>query len=120
MVGKGFAEILNDARRLTHLPDEAYRKAHPDVDESWYAEDWVDTRRSQEVLQYQRYTAADHVAYMRKTMPISGWLIAPLFPLIKPWVLGYSPYWKEDTQQDPTPLVEVFAEQFKAAPRGSA
>jgi nucleoside-diphosphate-sugar epimerase len=46
------------------------RKGDPDSDEKWFATDWMDTARAQEVLDYQRYSWPDMLI---ETANNAGW-----------------------------------------------
>ncbi|OBJ20858.1 oxidoreductase [Mycobacterium colombiense] len=57
------------------------RPGNPDSDDDWFVTDWMDTVRSQQVLQFQRHSWPDMLAEMRA---VAGWrrypmrLISPL------------------------------------------
>lgn len=111
VTGAEMMRTLGEARGVA-IPQSAYRTAHPDVDESWYFEDWVDTSESQRVLQYQQHTLADYLAYMHQQ---SGWqrhLLRLFQPLIRRYILKESPYYGKPVTPDPTPMAQLIRDTF--------
>jgi nucleoside-diphosphate-sugar epimerase len=51
------------------------RPGDPESDEDWYVTDWMDTTRSQQVLQFQRHPWPDMLAEMRAA---AGWTRYPM------------------------------------------
>ena len=68
------------------------RKGDPGSDADWFATDWMDTRRAQEVLKFQHYTFPDMLA---ETAEIAGWKRYPfraIAPLIGVFLRRQSAY----------------------------
>ncbi len=68
------------------LPDEAFAAKQ-------FCTDWLDTRESQALLNYQVHTYDDFVADMRARL---GWrrpLVRLFRPWVRAWLLGKSPYY---------------------------
>lgn len=114
VTGIAYHRALMGASGLSPLPERAFRHGHPDVDASWYAEDWVDTRPSQEALDYQRHTLSDHIRLKRAQAGGRYWAMRLLGPLIRRRLARQSPYWARDGAPDPTPLVDVLDATFAA------
>ena len=51
------------------------RPGDPDSDADWFAEDWMDTARAQQVLSFQRHSSSETSAEIRARM---GWKPRPL------------------------------------------
>ena len=81
------AKIL-DAMGVGMLPDEAF-SATP------YPTDWLDTERSQSVLEFQRLTLDDYVAEMRQKLSWRRGLVKAFRPLVRAWLLSKSPYYRQ-------------------------
>jgi nucleoside-diphosphate-sugar epimerase len=96
---------------LKPLPVEAYRMADPEVDESWYFEDWVDTAESQKLLQYQNHTLEQ---YFGETGAQGMRLAAGklMSPLATRQLLKESPYYGKPRTPDPTPMKHVICDAF--------
>lgn len=92
ITGETFVETISAARGVA-IPPSAFRAAAPEVDDSWYYEDWVDTRKSQEVLQYQRCTFADYVQHIRRRTKFTRPFLRLLSPLVRGQVVKDSPYY---------------------------
>lgn len=96
---------------LKPLPLEAYRMADPEVDASWYFEDWVDTTESQALLHYQNHTLDDFYEETAATglKLLGGKLMSPLATR---QLLKSSPYWGEPRVADATPMKHVICDAF--------
>jgi nucleoside-diphosphate-sugar epimerase len=57
-----------------------------------YYVDWLDTRESQRLLDYQRHTFEDIICDRAKLLNPGRFLPTPLQPLIQRWLLNMSPY----------------------------
>jgi hypothetical protein len=71
------------------LPREAFRPGP-----RFFFGDWLDTRESQALLQFQRHGLADFQAWLRRR---SGWrrpLLKLVAPLARRAILRESPYWR--------------------------
>lgn len=79
------------ARGVPPIPDEAYRRADPLVDDAWYYEDLCDPSASQAALDYQRHGVEDHLAAIRP--PAMTRLALRLGgPLVRRGMVKDSPY----------------------------
>jgi hypothetical protein len=70
------------------------RPGNPDSDRDWFATDWMDTARSQQVLSYQLHSFPDMMAEIRAT---SGWKRYPLrlvAPFTREFLRRRSPYYR--------------------------
>ena len=68
------------------------RKGNPDSDADWFATDWMDTTRAQEVLKFQHHTFPDMLA---ETAELAGWKRYPfraIAPLIGVFLRRQSAY----------------------------
>jgi nucleoside-diphosphate-sugar epimerase len=106
---------LYEAKGLAPPPIEAYRMADPDVDESWYFEDFVDTTESQRVLQYQNHTPEQYHDDIRVT-GMRRLAMKLLGPVIRKKILEPSPYYGKPRTPDPTPMKLVIVEAFGLDP----
>jgi nucleoside-diphosphate-sugar epimerase len=71
------------------------RPGDPGSDGDWYATDWMDSTRSQEVLSFQQHSWHDLLADMRAN---SGWRRHPLrlaAPLVRSFLHRRSPYYRK-------------------------
>jgi nucleoside-diphosphate-sugar epimerase len=68
------------------------RPGDPDDDLSWYATDWMDTRRAQEVLSYQRHSMSSMCAETRRRVGWLRWPVALFAPLLRWYLKRRSPY----------------------------
>lgn len=102
------------ARGIKMLPEKAFRAVSADNDEGWYFEDYVDTRESQELLQYQRHSVSDHFDHVRV-----GGLKRLLFQLISPIIhremLKLSPYIDKPSNLDDRPIWEIISEIYNVS-----
>ncbi len=67
------------------LPEEAFGTAP-------FATDYLDTRESQRLLQYQRRDLNDYVRNVRARLGYRGVLIRVFRPIVRAWLLRRSPY----------------------------
>lgn len=89
---KELTGIIYKARGLPPFSDDTFRRADPEVDESWYYEDIVDPTESQKVLQYQRYSLDDYFQHIRKQAGFSRYLLRVIGPLVRGSLQKNSPY----------------------------
>ena len=102
-----------EALGLSPMREHVFRRAHPEVDESWYAEDWVDTTPSQAVLSYQQNTFADHLEFKRSQAGASYYAMRVMAPLVRQHLENQSPYRRRPAEPDATPLWDVIRETFE-------
>lgn len=53
------------AMGIGSLPEDAFRQANPELDESWHYLDWMDTEESESLLQYQHHSLEDYIDQIR-------------------------------------------------------
>lgn len=92
---------------LPPLPRECYRQADPARDETWFYENWVDTRESQAVLSYQRHSFSDFLAERRRRMGIAYYVVRLLAPIIMRTLKRKSPYLKDRNLHRDLPFCEA-------------
>ena len=95
ITGHDFFGGVGQARGIS-FPPSAFRIADPDVDESWYYEDWVDTTESQEILGYQRHSFPGYLAHLRQQTRFSRPVLKLLRPLVHRQVVKESPYYGKE------------------------
>jgi UDP-glucose 4-epimerase len=81
-----------DAFGLKMLPDQAFKVAKKNKD--WFYIDWIDTKESQEVLEFQTTTFQQYVNKMKKDFRMRRLGIKIISPLAKLVLLRMSPYFK--------------------------
>jgi D-erythronate 2-dehydrogenase len=116
VIGIDFHHKGMSARGLMGMRPGAFRLSHPDVDESWFAEDWVDTAPSQAVLSYQQHSFADHLELQRFEAGRAYWLMRGLARVIRYKLESGSPYLRRPHEPDPTPHDEVVRQTFQMTP----
>ncbi|MEM8607834.1 MAG: NAD(P)-dependent oxidoreductase [Myxococcota bacterium] len=73
--------------------ERAFRTvADPSVPDGWFYESWMDTRESQELLQFQRTTREDMMREIRENHRRQSTVLRPLRPLIAGGFRFASPY----------------------------
>lgn len=78
---------------IKNMPDNVFKKPVSDSSvEGWYYTHWMDTAKSQEVLQYQRKTFDDYKKDQPKSPFIQRILFLFISPLIKRTLIKKSPY----------------------------
>jgi nucleoside-diphosphate-sugar epimerase len=68
------------------------RPGNPDDDRAWFATDWMDTERAQNVLGYQRHSLPAMFAEIRARVGWRRWLLRPLAPVLRWYLRRRSPY----------------------------
>jgi nucleoside-diphosphate-sugar epimerase len=115
ITGYEFFMGIGEARGIP-FPPSAFRIADPEVDESWYYEDWVDTKESQEVLRYQQHTFADYLQHIRAQTVTSRRLLKLIRPLVRRRVVKASPYFGKEPTVSSESLWSIFCETFDMDP----
>lgn len=105
---------------LSPFHDGAYATPDPTVDESWYFEDWMDTRESEALLRYQRHTFDDYVTALARENRISALLLRPFGGLLRQYICKQSSYMGRLAALQSTPIQERFAAVFGDAARPHA
>jgi nucleoside-diphosphate-sugar epimerase len=117
LVARDHVGAILGARGLPPMPDSAFRRADPQVDASWYYEDWVDTARSQQLLDYQRHTFDDHLDTVRRSAGPSRHLLRLIGPLVMRGLVRNSPFAPSDpTRPDDRTVWEHVCELFDVDP----
>jgi nucleoside-diphosphate-sugar epimerase len=79
------------------LPKELSRPASPELDQSWYFEDWLDTTESQQMLKFQAHTFDDFLADLaREVGPVQRALTTLARPLALHMMKRWSPYYADN------------------------
>jgi nucleoside-diphosphate-sugar epimerase len=105
-------DALFEARGLKPLPDSAYRKADPEVNESWYYEGWIDTNPSEGILKYQKHSFDDYLKELRKNVGIQRYLLKIIGALIQKKILKDSPFYGKPENIDSRPFWESLCDEF--------
>jgi UDP-glucose 4-epimerase len=69
------------------LPDEAFTQVP-------FSTDWLDTQESQALLGFQRHTLDDYARDLKGTVGSLRYLIQSVQPLVRRYLLNFSPYWR--------------------------
>ena len=96
-------------------PAGAFRAADPDVDESWYFGDHVDTTEAQRVLGYQYHTRQRYEAEIRVSGP-RRWAAMAAGPFVRRKLLSASPYHGGPGRPDSTSMKQVILDAFGTDP----
>lgn len=92
LVARDHMGAILGARGLPPMPDTAFRRADPAVDDAWYFEDTVDTSVSQSLLDYQRHSFDDYLEAVRRSAGLSRHLLRPIGPLVMRGMVRNSPF----------------------------
>lgn len=90
LVYKDYMVGLSEARGIKQFPDDAFRRADPKVDESWYNEDFIDTSESQAILNYQVHSFQDYLDYVSEANKWTKRLLKVIGPLVNRQLLKES------------------------------
>ncbi len=99
LVQRDFLKGFFDAFGLPMLPDKAFRK--PAKTEEWFYIDWMDTKESQEVLNFQTEPFQKYIEKMKRKFRLTRFALKIIGPLVKFMLVKLSPYSKK--QHDTTP-----------------
>lgn len=105
-------DALFEVRGLKPLPESAYRKADPKVDESWYYEGWIDTKPSEEILNYQKHSFDDYLKELRKNVGIQRYFLKLLGTTIQKNLLKDSPFYGKPEKIDSRVFWESLCDEF--------
>ena len=70
----------------------AGRRGNPDDDQAWFATDWMDTERAQNILAYQRHSLPSLYAEIRAKVGWRRWPLRLLVPALRWYLRRGSPY----------------------------
>jgi hypothetical protein len=116
LTGAGTMAKILDSRGLPPMPESAFRKADPEVDHSWYYEDWVDTKPSQAALKYQEHSFSEYLEFMRKQAGFQRVLFKLISPLIAGQLVKDSPYYGKPQRPHQTTIWEECVRTFNIPP----
>lgn len=87
-------DIGSSVAAASGLPDAIPpgRPGDPARDEDWFATDWMDTARAQDVLRFQHHSFSDMLAEIRARTGLLRYLAAPAAPLLRWYLRRLSPY----------------------------
>ena len=68
------------------------RRGDPSSDRDWFATDWMDTARSEEVLSYQHHSLPELLADLRAAVGPARWALGIAAPLLRAVARARSPY----------------------------
>ena len=80
------------------------RPGDPSSDRDWFATDWMDTARSQEVLSFQRHSLPELLADLRAAVGPARWALGAAAPLVRAVARARSPY-----RRDAGPYADLWA-----------
>jgi nucleoside-diphosphate-sugar epimerase len=115
ITGRDFFRSIGDVRGIP-FPESAFRLADPDLDDSWYYEDWVDTSESQEILIYQSHSFADYLQLIRQQTKYSRPLLRLARPLIFRQVVKQSPFYGKSPEISSESFWSVICNAFDLDP----
>ncbi|MFX0145411.1 MAG: NAD-dependent epimerase/dehydratase family protein, partial [Candidatus Hodarchaeota archaeon] len=92
LLERDFLNGFLDAYGLKMLPERAFKVAKKKED--WFYIDWMDTKESQEVLQFQTMTFQQYVNKMKRDFRMRRLGMKIIAPLAKLIMLRMSPYFK--------------------------
>jgi len=79
------------------LPESAFKVPKKVTD--WFYTDWMDTKESQRLLNYQKMNFEDYVEKLRKIYSKRRILTHLVSPIVKYILLAKSPYYKSSKNQ---------------------
>ena len=85
MLQKDFIARVLDEVGIGMLPESAFTSIP-------FYTDWMDTSRSQKILDYQKRGLDDFIRDIRKTLGIKRYLVRMVQPAVKHWLLKKSPH----------------------------
>ncbi len=94
MTYREFISRTFEAVGMDMLPDSAFLV--PTCDEEYFHTDWMDTKESQSLLQFQTRTFDDYLKELREAVGFRRHLVKLFGPLARRQLLYVSPYYKSD------------------------
>lgn len=129
MIGGGDSFLLRsrelnrrfqECKGIPGFDDAAFATPDPAVDDSWYFEDWMDTRESEALLRFQRHSFADYLAAVARANRLGALLLRPFGGLILRQIHKQSPYHARPAAVQSSPIQARFAGLFGEAARPHA
>ena len=90
MTYREFIRATFEVMGIGELPEEAFLV--PKSDEEYYHTNWMDTRKAQELLQFQTRTFDDYLEDLEKSLGLRRHIMRLLRPLARRRVLAASPF----------------------------
>jgi len=103
---------LSAARGIRLFPEDAFRRADPEVDASWYNEDFIDTTESQAVLNYQVHSFQDYLAFVSEANKWTKRLLKVIGPVVDRQLLKESLTVGKPIKINSRPLWDVVCERY--------
>jgi nucleoside-diphosphate-sugar epimerase len=94
MLQREFVSKIFEGMGIGMLPDSAFRVATSP--EEYYYTDWLDTKESQQLLEYQSRSFEDYIEEMKSQLGIMRHLARLFKGQSRKRVLGVSPYYQEE------------------------
>ena len=108
MLQKDFiVRVLNEVG-IGMLPESAFTSTP-------FYTDWMDTSRSQKILNYQKHGLDDFIMDIRKTLGIKRYLVRMVQPVVKYWLLKKSPHFLKKDISSRSPGKTVRGKPIPAA-----
>jgi nucleoside-diphosphate-sugar epimerase len=107
VTGGEMSNRMTGALGMPPAPREASRLPDPDVDASWFYENWVDTSESQSVLQYQRYSFDQYLGEFARGLGPARFIMPLFAKAIQKTMLKQSAYYGKPQAPDSRPFAEA-------------
>ena len=95
LTGRDFLKGFLDALGLKLPPDKAFKK--PTKKDDWFYIDWMDTKESQEALEFQTETFQQFTERIKRNHRLRRLFIKIISPLARLALLRISPYYNKTT-----------------------
>ncbi|MFK7805214.1 MAG: NAD-dependent epimerase/dehydratase family protein, partial [Anaerolineae bacterium] len=103
---------LSEARGIRLFPKDAFRRADPKVDATWYNEDFIDTSESQAILKYQVHSFQDYLAFVSEANKWTKRLLKVIGPLVDRQLLKESTTLGSPIEINSRPLWDVVCDRY--------
>ncbi len=91
MIYGDFVNGVTESMGIGKFPSTAFRI--PRSNNDWYYTDWMDTNKSQSLLNYQTLTYEDYLNELKKHLGVKQYIIKLFGPLIRRQILKHSAYY---------------------------